>query len=185
MMPSDTSCWISLGGGTSQSVERADPPPEGESGHRGRGHRRMPAGTARSPGQCGTWRAASIAAAGPWPHRPGNMLEGSCCGQTTGSFSCRDQLDGVEGVQKVDVAGLAVQHLNRQVRAIFHINAAGLLVGVAAVFQCQFVHCCILLIQRCICFSVKLFRYPRAAAAGSSSADRCAHFLKIMSPVSV
>ena len=77
----------------------------------------------------------------------GNVLEGSCCGQTTGSFQLLDQLDGVERVQKIDVAGLAVQHSDRQVRAIFHINAAGLLVGVAAVLQCQFVHWCILLIS--------------------------------------
>ena len=79
--------------------------------------------------------------------RRGNMLEGSCCGQTAGSFQLLDQLDGVEGIQKIDVAGLAVQHGHRQVRTIFHINAAGLLVGVAAVLQCQFVHWCILLIS--------------------------------------
>ena len=79
--------------------------------------------------------------------RRGNVLEGCRCGQTAGGFQFLDQLDGVEGIQKVDVAGLAVQHGNRQVGAIFHINAAGLLVGVAAVLQCEFIHWCILLIS--------------------------------------
>ena len=77
--------------------------------------------------------------------RRGNMLEGSRCGQAAGRFEFLDQLDGVERIQKIDVAGLAVQHGNGQVRAIFHVNAAGLLVGVAAVFQCKFIHWCILL----------------------------------------
>ena len=79
--------------------------------------------------------------------RRGNVLEGGRCGQTAGGFQFLDQLDGVEGIQKVDVAGLAVQHGNGQVGAIFHINAAGLLVGVAAVLQCEFIHWCILLIS--------------------------------------
>ena len=79
--------------------------------------------------------------------RRGHMLEGSGGGQTAGRLQLLDQLDGVEGIQKIDVAGLAVQHGHRQVRTIFHINAAGLLVGVAAVLQCQFVHWCILLIS--------------------------------------
>ena len=79
--------------------------------------------------------------------RRGNVLEGGRCGQTAGGFQFLDQLDGVEGIQKIDVAGLAVQNSNGQVRAIFHINAAGLLVGVAAVLQCEFIHWCILLIS--------------------------------------
>ena len=75
------------------------------------------------------------------------MLEGSRCGQAAGRLQLLDQLDGVEGIQKIDVARLAVQNSNGQVRAIFHINAAGLLVGVAAVLQCEFIHWCILLVS--------------------------------------
>ena len=77
--------------------------------------------------------------------RRGNMLERGRRGQAAGGFQLLDQLDGVEGIQKIDVAGLAVQHGHGQVGAIFHINAAGLLVGVAAVLQCKFIHWCILL----------------------------------------
>ena len=78
----------------------------------------------------------------------GNMLEGCRCGLAAGRFQLLDQLDGVERIQKIDVAGLAVQNGHGQVGAIFHINAAGLLVGVAAVLQCQFVHPYFLLILR-------------------------------------
>ena len=77
--------------------------------------------------------------------RRGHMLEGSRCGQAAGSLQFLDQLDGVERIQKIDVAGFTVQHGNGQVGTIFHVNAAGLLVGIAAVLQCQFIHWCILL----------------------------------------
>ena len=122
------------------------------------------------------------------------MLEGSRCGQAAGSFQLLDQLDGVEGIQKIDVAGLAVQNSNGQVRAIFHINAAGLLVGVAAVLQCEFIHWCILL------GSSMVYSYSSSASSflssssssgsssGSSGSSRSLHtasyLLKIMSPLS-
>ena len=59
------------------------------------------------------------------------------------------RLPGVERIQKVDVARAAVQDLYRQVGAVGHVDAGGLLVGVGAVFQLKFVH--INPPQRCIC----------------------------------
>ncbi len=75
------------------------------------------------------------------------MLEGGGSGQAAGLLQLLDQLDGVQGIQKIDVAGLAVQDGDGQVRAILHIDTAGLLVGVAAVLQCEFIHWCILLVS--------------------------------------
>ena len=77
----------------------------------------------------------------------GDVLEGGGSGQAAGLLQLLHQLDGVQGIQKIDVAGLAVQDGDGQVRAILHIDAAGLLVGVAAVLQCEFIHWCILLVS--------------------------------------
>ena len=77
----------------------------------------------------------------------GDVLERSGSGQAAGLLQLLHQLDGVQGIQKIDVAGLAVQDGDGQVRAILHIDAAGLLVGVAAVLQCEFIHWCILLVS--------------------------------------
>ena len=69
-----------------------------------------------------------------------NVLERSCRGHTCCRFKLLDKLPAVESVHKVDIAGLAVQHFNRQIRAAFHKNSGRLLVGVAAVFEFKFVH---------------------------------------------
>ena len=69
-----------------------------------------------------------------------NVLEGGDRHHTGGLLQLLHQLPGVQRVQKVDVAGTAVQNGDGQVRAVRHIDAGGLLVWVAAVFQCKFVH---------------------------------------------
>ena len=70
----------------------------------------------------------------------GDMLEGSGGADAGGLFQFPHQLDAVESVQEVDIAGLAVQHGHGQVAAVRHKDPGRLLVGVAAIFQCQFVH---------------------------------------------
>ena len=50
------------------------------------------------------------------------------------------ELPGVEGVEEVDVAGTALQHLDREVGAVPHEDARGLLVGVHAVLELELVH---------------------------------------------
>ena len=70
----------------------------------------------------------------------GDVLERSGGGQASGGLELLDQLPGVQRVQKVDVAGLAVEDGDGQVAAVTHKDAGGLLVGVAAVFEFQFVH---------------------------------------------
>ncbi len=70
----------------------------------------------------------------------GDVLEAGGGGQAGGGLELPDQLPGVQGVQKVDVAGLAVEHGDGQIAAVPHEDAGGLLVGVAAVFEFQFVH---------------------------------------------
>ena len=79
----------------------------------------------------------------------GHMLEAGGGGLAQGLFQVAHQLPGVERIQKVDVARAAVQDLHRQVGAVGHVDAGGLLVGVGAVFQLKFVH--INPPQRCIC----------------------------------
>ena len=79
----------------------------------------------------------------------GDMLEAGSGGQAQRLLQVAHQLPGVEGIQKVDVAGAAVQNLNRQLGAVSHIDAGRLLVGVGAVFQLKFVH--VSPPQRCIC----------------------------------
>ena len=71
----------------------------------------------------------------------GDVLEGGGGGQAGGLFQRAHQLPGVEGVHEVDVARPAVEHGQGQIPAAVHKDAGGLLVGVAAVFQFQFVHC--------------------------------------------
>ena len=69
----------------------------------------------------------------------GDVLEGGGGGQAGGLFQGADQLPGVQRVHEVDVPRLAVEHLQGQL-AVFHEDAGGLLVGVAAVFQFQLGH---------------------------------------------
>ena len=62
------------------------------------------------------------------------MLEGGHCHHAGGFFQFLHQLPGVQGVQEIDVAGTAVENGDGQIRAIGHVNAGRLLVGVTAVF---------------------------------------------------
>ena len=70
----------------------------------------------------------------------GDMLEAGGGGQAGGGLEFPDQLPGVQSVEKVDVAGLAVEHGDGQITAVPHEDPGGLLIGVAAVFEFQFVH---------------------------------------------
>ena len=62
------------------------------------------------------------------------MLE-RCGGREAGSlFQLLDQLPAVEGVQEIDVARFAVEHLDRQLASVLHKDAGRLLIRVAAIF---------------------------------------------------
>ena len=70
----------------------------------------------------------------------GDVLEGGGGGQAGGGLQLAHELPGVEGVEEVDVAGLAVEHGEGQVGAVPHENLRRLLVGVAAVLEFELVH---------------------------------------------
>ena len=72
--------------------------------------------------------------------RGGNVLEARRGGKSRRLLQLAHELEGVEGVKQVDVAGLTVQNGERQVAAVFHKDARGLLVGVAAVLEFKLVH---------------------------------------------
>lgn len=67
------------------------------------------------------------------------MLETGSRGQAGGLLQLAHQLPGVKGVQEVDIAGTAVQHLDGQL-PLLHVDAGWLLVGVATVLQFKFFH---------------------------------------------
>ena len=69
-----------------------------------------------------------------------DVLEGGDRHHAGGFLQFFHQLPGVQGIQKVDVARTAIQNGDGQVGAVRHVDAGRLLVGVAAVFQCKFVH---------------------------------------------
>ncbi len=90
-------------------------------------------------------------AQGQADRRPGgaHMLKGRRAGKPRRGFQLPHELPGVERVEEVDEAGLAVQDLDRQL-ALLHKDARGFLVGVAAVFQFQFLcHAAVLLSGFC------------------------------------
>ena len=70
----------------------------------------------------------------------GDVLEGRHGDHARGFLQFLHKLPGVEGVQKIDVAGAAVQDGEGQLGAVCHVDLCGLLVGVAAVFQFKFFH---------------------------------------------
>ena len=70
----------------------------------------------------------------------GDVLEGRHGDHAGGFLQFLHKLPGVEGVQKIDVAGAAVQDGDGQLGAVCHVDLRGLLVGVAAVFQFKFFH---------------------------------------------
>ena len=72
--------------------------------------------------------------------RGGNVLETRRSGKPRRLLQLAHELEGVESVEQVDVAGLTVQNGEGQVAAVFHKDARGLLVGVAAVFEFELVH---------------------------------------------
>ena len=69
-----------------------------------------------------------------------DVLEARRGGQARGLLKLAHELEGVEGIEQIDVARLAVQHGERQVAAVFHKDARRLLVGVAAIFEFELVH---------------------------------------------
>ena len=74
----------------------------------------------------------------------GDVLEAGGGGQARCLPQLPHQLPGVEGVQKIDVARAAVQHPEGQLPASRPGEVRGLLVGVAAVFQFEFLHVALL-----------------------------------------
>ena len=67
------------------------------------------------------------------------MLEGGGGGKRGRFLELLHELPDVHGIEQIDVAGFAVQELEGQL-AVFHIDASGLLVRIAAVFQFEFFH---------------------------------------------
>mmetsp|Transcript_68402 Transcript_68402/g.160388 ORF Transcript_68402/g.160388 Transcript_68402/m.160388 type:complete len:462 (+) Transcript_68402:65-1450(+) len=64
-----------------------------------------------------------------------DMLEGGGCWQTSCLAKLMNQLPGVDGVQQVDVARRAIQHLEGQLAASHGAKAGRQLMGVAAILQ--------------------------------------------------
>ena len=62
------------------------------------------------------------------------MFEGCSGGEPGGFFQFPHQLPAVEGIEKIDIAGLSGKYLDRKVGSVFHIDAGRFLVGVASVF---------------------------------------------------
>ena len=71
--------------------------------------------------------------------RGAHVLERGGGGQARGRFQLAHELVAVERVQKIDIPRPARKHLHRQF-ALFHKDAGRLLVGIAAVFQREFLH---------------------------------------------
>mmetsp|Transcript_67455 Transcript_67455/g.140581 ORF Transcript_67455/g.140581 Transcript_67455/m.140581 type:complete len:213 (-) Transcript_67455:618-1256(-) len=65
----------------------------------------------------------------------GDVLEGGGSGEAERLLDLLDERPGVERVQQVDVAGLAVQDLEGEGGAIHRVDIGGELVGVAAVLE--------------------------------------------------
>ena len=80
-----------------------------------------------------------------------HVLEGCRSRKPRGARQLAHQLPRVQCIEKVDIARLAVQHLDRQIGSVPHEDARGLLVRVAAVFQFQLVHGFALLNRRGSC----------------------------------
>ena len=62
------------------------------------------------------------------------VLKGCCCRQTCCFLQFFYQLPAVESIKEIDVAGAAVQYLNRQLAAIVHVNTCAALIRIAAIF---------------------------------------------------
>ena len=71
--------------------------------------------------------------------RRADMLKGSRCRKAGGLFQLLDQLPAIERIQEIDIAGFAVEDLDRQFAAVLHKNAGRLLIRVAPIFQQEFV----------------------------------------------
>ena len=62
------------------------------------------------------------------------VLKGCCCRQTGCFLQFFYQLPAVKSIKEIDVAGAAVQYLNRQLAAIVHVNTCAALIRIAAIF---------------------------------------------------
>ena len=70
-----------------------------------------------------------------------HVLEGGGRRQAGGLFQLFDQLPGIEGVEEIDISRTSAENLYRQIAPVVHVNPGGLLIGVAPVFQFEFLHC--------------------------------------------
>ena len=70
--------------------------------------------------------------------RRADVLEGRGSRKAGGFLQLTHELPTVERVEKVDIAGTAVEHLDRQFSAVLHENPGRLLIRVASVFEHQF-----------------------------------------------
>ena len=143
MMPSETSSLPGNGPRRRRTRRTAPPSRRRSTGgrRRGRGCRRRR--WARAPPLSSTKymaRSVSVEGLAHGGAGRGHVLEGRGRRQPRGLLQLLHKLPGVESVEEVDVAGLAVQHLNGQVAAVLHEDARRLLVRVAAVLEFQFVH---------------------------------------------
>ena len=68
------------------------------------------------------------------------MLERSCCREAGGITELFDKLPGVQSIEEVDITGAAVEHGDRQLRAVFHIDSGGFLIRIAAILEFEFFH---------------------------------------------
>ena len=68
------------------------------------------------------------------------MLKGGGADHTGGLLQFLDQLPGIQGVHKVNIAGTAIEDGKRQFAVIMHIQLCGFLVGITAVLQLKFFH---------------------------------------------
>ena len=73
-----------------------------------------------------------------------DVLEAGRSGQTGGRFQLSHQLPAVQGVQEVDETRASVQHLHGQLAAVAHEDAGRFLIGIATVFEFEFLHVALL-----------------------------------------
>ena len=68
------------------------------------------------------------------------MLERGDGRQTGRLLQFFHKLPRIERIKKIYISGSARKYFNREVAAVAHINACGLLIGITAVFEFEFFH---------------------------------------------
>ncbi|CUP39147.1 Uncharacterised protein [Segatella copri] len=64
------------------------------------------------------------------------MFETSGSRHSCSSLEFLDQLPGIEGIQEVDVARTAVDHFDRKLPSVIHIDARRFLIWITSVLKC-------------------------------------------------